>query len=56
MEAANFGDDISSVSCQTLASARRQKFIGDFDIGMNGETLEVHNSCSSGCILPKFAR
>jgi len=47
MEAVNFGDDISSVSSQTPASARRQKCIGDFAIVMNGENLEVHNSCST---------
>jgi len=53
--ATNFSDDFSSVSCQTPSSAHRQKSIGDFAIGMNGETLEVHNSCSTGWIFfPNF--
>jgi len=53
--ATNFGDGISSVSCQTSSSARRRKCIGDFAIGMKGGTLEVHNSCSAGWIFPKCA-
>jgi len=56
MEVANFGDSISSVSCETPLSARRQKCVGDFAIRMNGGILEVHNSCSTGWIFPKFAR